>query len=289
MEQVRQILNSLTFSNVGYLNNLISSLLIIFVLWITRFFILKIIYHQTENASTRYSWRKSTLYFAVFLAIILVGRSWLNGLEPILTFLGIIAVGLTISMKEILLNIAGMIVIMWRNVFVIGDRIEIADRKGDVVGISVFYFTLMEIENWVEAEQSTGRIIKMPNALVLTQPITNYTKSFPYIWDEISIGITFESNWQKAREIMKKIAKQKTVDYTQNAQEYVRKSNDELIRFHFLTPKVYIKPVMSSPAGIFLTLRYLCEPKKRRDMEDALWEEILNRFEETPDITIAHG
>jgi small-conductance mechanosensitive channel len=180
-------------------------------------------------------------------------------------------------------------IIMWRNVFVIGDRIEITEHKGDVIGLSVFYFTLMEIGNWVDAEQSTGRLIKVPNSLVLTQPITNYTKSFPYIWDEISIGVRFDSDWRKAREIMKEIAKQKTVDYTQNAKEYVRETNDELIRFHYLTPKVYIKPVMDSPSGIILTLRYLCEPRKRRDMEDALWEEILNRFESNPDITIAHA
>ncbi len=289
MQDINNLLKHIDFADELYLNKLAGSLLIILVLWIIRFFILKIVNHQTKNQSTRYSWRKTTLYGAVFLAIILVGRAWLNGLEPILAFLGIIAAALTISMKEVVLNVAGMVVIMWRNVFVIGDRIEIAAHKGDVVGLSLFYFSLMEIENWVDAEQSTGRLIKVPNSLVLTQPITNYTKSFPYIWDEISIGVRFESNWHRAREIMKEIAKEKTVDYTENARSLVRESDDELIRFHYLSPKVYIKPVMNSPAGIILTLRYLCEPRKRRDMEDALFEEILDRFESCDDITIAHA
>ena len=292
-EPVDQIINVerfLKLFEVGALHNVGSSAIILIILWISRVFILKIVHHQTKSPNARYSWRKISLYAFVFLAVVLIGRLWLNGLQPILAFMGIIAAALTITLKEVILNMAGIIVILWRSVFIVGDRIEISQHKGDVVGIGLFYFTLMEVGNWVSAEQSTGRIIKVPNSLVLTQPITNYTKTFPFIWDEISITVTFDSNWKKARAVLLEIALQKTQNYEKEVKAIETQSaDDELIRYHHFTPKIYIKPVSQSPAGVSLTLRYLCKPRERRDMENRLWEAIFDQFAEVSDITISHA
>jgi small-conductance mechanosensitive channel len=226
----------------------------------------------------------------VFLLIILIGRHWLNGLEPILAFLGIIAVGLTISLKDVVSNMAGIVIILWRNVFAVGDRIEISTFKGDVVGLGVMYFSILEIGKWVDAEQSTGRVIRVPNSLVIANPVINYTKSFPYIWDEISICITFESNWKKAREILQAIADEKVGDKSgeksKAVQERLKDNRDEVIHFKYLSPKIYIKPQQNTPVGVVLTLRYLCDPRERRGRENDLWESILEQFHEAEDITI---
>ncbi len=226
----------------------------------------------------------------VFLLIVLIGRHWLNGLEPILAFLGIIAVGLTISLKEVVSNLAGIVVILWRNVFEVGDRIEISNYKGDVVGLGVMYFSILEIGQWVDAEQSTGRLIRIPNSMVISQPVINYTKTFPFIWDEISICITFDSNWKKAREVLQAIADEKvgdkTGEKTKAVLEMLKDNRDDLIHFKYLSPKIYMKPQQSSPVGIVLTLRYLCNPKERRGRENDLWEAILDQFQADPEITI---
>ncbi len=273
-----------------YLDKFLGSLVIILILWIVRYSILKVVNHQTNNESTRYSWRKATGYMFAFLLIVLIGRHWLNGLEPILAFLGIIAVGLTISLKEVVSNLAGIVVILWRDVFVVGDRIEISNYKGDVVGLGVMYFSILEIGHWVDAEQSTGRLIRVPNSLVISQPVINYTKSFPFIWDEISICITFDSDWKKARKVLQTIADEKVGDKTGEKaaamQEMLKDNRDNLIHFRYLSPKIYMKPQQTSPAGIVLTLRYLCNPRERRGRENDLWEEILDQFHAEPEITI---
>lgn len=269
------------------IEKIISALLILVILWLIRFFILKIVYHQTKSLNSRYSWRKGTLYSFVFLSIILIGRHWADGLEPFLAFLGIIAAGLTISMKEVLLNLAGMFAILWRNIFVVGDRVEVAQHKGDVVGIGVFYFSLMEVGEWVDAEQSTGRMIKIPNAMILSNPVINYTKGFPVIWDELSICITPQSDWKTARDIMQSIAERTSEDLSDFVQRELKHSEDELIHFQYLKPKVYMKPDQAIMSGILLTLRYLCEPRKRRDTENMLWEVILAEFEAAPNVEIA--
>lgn len=280
--------NVIPFSDVESLKKLGSSLIIFLVLWIIRFLIIKIVNHQTENLNTRYTWRKGTLYTVAFLTIILVGRVWFSGFQPILTFLGITAAALTISLKEPIQNLAGLFMILWRDIFAVGDRIEISGHKGDVIGTSLFYFTLMEVGNWVTAEQSTGRIIKVPNGLVITNPIINYSMSFRFIWDEISIVVKFESDWKKARKIIEEIAENVTAELKKAINSHQIDQEETPIQYHHMDPKVYMKPNLGSPAGIELTLRYLCKPRQRRDMENQLWESILEQFEQH-NIEISHS
>ncbi|MCP4752888.1 MAG: mechanosensitive ion channel [Proteobacteria bacterium] len=71
-----------------------------------------------------------------FLGFMLIGRLWIHGLQPILTFLGIVTAALVITQKEAILNATGFVFILWRDLFAIGDRIQIDTHKGDVIGIS---------------------------------------------------------------------------------------------------------------------------------------------------------
>ncbi len=41
-------------------------------------------------------------------------------------------------------------------------------------------------------------------------------------------------------------------------------------------------------SGVLLTIRYLCEPKQRRNSENAIWENILNEFAKCKDIDFAY-
>ncbi len=290
---VKNILSEFFASNFlldsEFNRRLVSSLVIFLILWVIRIFINKIVKHQTKDFRIRYNWRKSSLYVAVFLGIILIGRLWIQGFQPILAFMGIVAAALTITQKEAILNGSGFIFILWRDLFIIGDRIEICEKKGDVIGIGIFYFTIMEVGNWVNSEQSTGRLIKVPNSLVLTNPISNYTRSFPFIWDEITTILTFDSNWQKARNIMQEVAEEQTGNLQEKIEKALKAAADKMILFHHLRPKVYVEPVSQSPAGIHLTLRYLCEPRKRRDMENSIWEAILIKFGVYEDISFVEG
>lgn len=284
MPSLNELINFVSFSERASINKAISSLIILLAFWFLRFLVIKIVDHNSQNPNIRYSWRKGSRYTFIFMSAALIGWIWLNDLQPVLTFLGIIAAGLTITLKEVVLNLAGVLFILWRNIFAVGDRIEINQHKGDVVGIGVFYFSLMEIGHWVDAEQSTGRLIKVPNSQVLIHPILNYTKSFPYIWDEISVELSLSSNWKKARQIIEAIAKAETEDFSHKAAKYAKQSDDELIRFQHFGPKVYLSLSNTATTSIILTLRYLCEPRSRRDKENMLWESILEQFQNEPDI-----
>lgn len=268
-------------------DKLLISLIYLLGLWFVRLLILKGVWRQTDDSRTRYQWRKITYYISFVIAVLLLGRIWIEEFQSVATFLGLVSAGLAIAMKDPLVNVAGWVFIAWRRPFEVGDRIQIGPNAGDVIDIRVFQFTIMEIGNWVHADQSTGRIIHIPNGKVFIEPQTNYTKGwFDYIWNEVPVLVTFESNWQKAKEILHQIATEQSRPLIPLAESKLKQSSREFV---VLSPKLESTVFTSVEAsGILLTVRHLCEPRHKRDSNQQIWEAILERFAECNDIELAY-
>ena len=255
-------------------------------LWLLRRVVLGFVYRRVRDPWSRYRWRKGLTYLVVAAGIVIVGRMWFAGVQALATFLGLLSAGLAIALKEPVSNLAGWAFILWRRPFEVGDRVQIGPHAGDVIDLGLFQFTLNEIGAWVNADQSTGRIIHVPNGKVFADPVANYNKGFKYIWNEVPVLVTFESDWRKAKQLLTKIALKHAEHLTAQAeQELLTASRQYLINYRKLTPIVYTKVVDS---GVELTIRYLIEPRKRRGTEHAIWEEILTEFASAPDIDLAY-
>ncbi len=258
----------------------------IFLLYILRRLTIRLIKKHTDDIRSIYYWQKTTGYIATLIGILVVGRIWFRGFQSIATFLGLLSAGLAVALRDTVSNIAGWIFIIWRRPFEIGDRIQIGPYAGDVIDIRLFEFSILEIGNWVNADQSTGRVIHIPNGLVMKETLANYTQGFPYIWNEVPVLITFESNWKKAKKILMEIAERHTLHLTKSAEKKLKEAARKfMIYYTKLTPIVYSSV---EDSGVLLTIRYLCEPRRRRDTEQAIWEDILNAFEECDDIDFAY-
>ncbi len=255
-------------------------------LWVLHKLILALVYRRVHDPWSRYRWRKSLSYVFVAAGFVIVGRMWFAGVQALATFFGLLSAGLAIALKEPVSNLAGWAFIMWRRPFEVGDRVQIGAHAGDVIDLGVFQFTLNEIGAWVQADQSTGRIIHVPNGKVFTDPVANYNKGFRYIWNEVPVVVTFESDWRKAKHILGKIALKHAEHLTAQAeQELLAASQQYLINYRKLTPIVYTNVV---DYGVQLTIRYLIEPRKRRGTEHAIWEDILTEFADCQDIDLAY-
>jgi small-conductance mechanosensitive channel len=255
-------------------------------LWLLHKLILALVYRRVHDPWSRYRWRKSLTYVVMVAGIIIVGRMWFAGVQALATFFGLLSAGLAIALKEPVSNLAGWAFIMWRRPFEVGDRVQIGTHAGDVIDLGVFQFTLNEIGAWVQADQSTGRIIHVPNGKVFTDPVANYNKGFRYIWNEVPVVVTFESDWRKAKHILGKIALKHAEHLTAQAeQELLAASQQYLINYRKLTPIVYTNV---ADYGVQLTIRYLIEPRKRRGTEHAIWEDILTEFADCDDIDLAY-
>lgn len=239
-----------------------------------------------KDLRTRYSWFKVSNYTIVIIGIFFVGRVWFLGFQTIATFLGLLSAGIAIALREIILNLAGWLFIVWRKPFLAGQRIQIGENSGDVIDIRPFQFTMLEIGKWVSAEQSTGRMIHIPNGSVFTLPVFNYESGFSYIWNEMTFLITFESNWKKAKNLLEEILNTSAPNISQELEKQIKEASKKyLIYYHNLTPIVYTSVKNS---GIEFNLRYICLPRNRRTSENHIWEEILNTFTEHKDIDFAY-
>ncbi len=269
-----------------YFTSILESIAIILVLILLRFVILRIVNRRIQDVSTRYKWRKNLVYILGFVGFLLVGRIWFEGVGSLATFLGLLSAGLAIALRDPIVDMAGWIFLLWRKPFDVGDRIQIGDNRGDIIDIRLFKFTMLEIGNWVHADQSTGRVLHIPNHQVFNESIANYTRDIDFIWNEIEVTITFESNWKKTKKILDDVANDHLEDFVRNAEEQVRKASDSyLIRYKYLTPIVYSEVREN---GVTLTLRHLCDPRKRRKTTMIIWEDLLERFQKETDIDFAY-
>ena len=269
-----------------FYQNLLLSLGSIAVLWILRQWVLFLGKKRGGDVRVRYLWRKTTNYTYYFLLIILLGIIWLEDVSNLVTYLGFVSAGIVIALSDPITNVAGWLFILWRRPFKVGDRIQIGENAGDVIDSRLFQFTMLEVGNWVDADQSTGRMIDVPNRKVFSDPIANYTKGFQFIWNEIPVLITFESDWRKGKTLLEQIAGHHSVQLTPKTEKRIRSAAKRyLIYYSNLTPIVYTKVV---DHGVMLTIRYLSDPRKRRGTEEAIWEEILDLFAQEPTLDFAY-
>jgi len=234
--------------------------LIIFIGYLSIFVLVRIINHRIKDLKVRHLTRRNVVYILNILIVLYIVFLWVQNISAITVFLSVISAGVVFALQDTILSMAGWFLILVRRPFEVGDRVELGAVKGDVMDIRLFQTSLLEIGNWVGADQS--------------------------IWNEIKLLVTFESDWKRAEEIMmqhgteqaegmEKVVKGKIIDMTKR---YV-------IRYEKLTPIVYVD---IKDSGVELTLRYLTEAKKRRTTQDALCRTILDDFEKEERVDFAY-
>jgi small-conductance mechanosensitive channel len=263
---------------------LLETVLLIALIIVLRSLAVRVIRRNVQDPLARYTWSKAATYVAALVGIFVVGRIWFVGFRSIATFLGLVAAGLVITLKEPVLNMAGWVFLLWRRPFVVGDRIQIGQHAGDVIDRRLFQFSILEVGNWVQADQSTGRIIHVPNGRLFTEPLANYTKAFPYLWNEVPVVVTFESNWREAKRLLLEIGHGHRLD-AETERQLLSQSGEYLIFYSTVAPAVYTR---GGDYGVVLTLRYMCGARQRRGTEQSIWEAVLDAFGQRDDIDFAY-
>ena len=260
-------------SNTIYL--IIISIIIITVITLIRHILFKISLKKNLNAKEKYMYNKKGSAIATVTICILLALLWIDYLKNFITFITFISTAITLSLKDFIFNFFSGIYIKTSKIFSLEDRIEVNGLKGDVVNINKTGFDLLEIGDRVNGEQSTGRIVHVPNSIVFTYPVKNYVKAFKYIWDEIKINIPLDSDVYKVKKELYKIIKRNSAVRNipnKMESEVNDASTDYRIYFNNLDPIIYIEIVDSH---IELYLRFLVHPKKKRTVENSIWLDIL--------------
>ena len=268
------------------LDELAGTIIVVTLFILFRWVAITVIRKRIHDVSRQYISIKTSNYILGFIGIWAIIRIWFGGFAGSAAYFGLLSAGLAIALQVPLSNLAGWVFITTRKPFVVGDRIEVNGIAGDVIDIRLLQFTIVEIGNWVKSDQSTGRIIHIPNGVVFKDNIANYNQGFDFIWNELPITVTFESNWEKAKSILQDIADQHTVIKSKDAERQIARAAKEfLILYQHLTPIVWTE---ISDDGVVLTIRYLCNPRHRRSSAAAILEDVLCAFSDEDDIDFAY-
>lgn len=250
-----------------------------------KLFLDKLIIRKIKGSKTRYSLRKVTSVFFFIFLLVLILHIWIPNAQALLVSYGLIAAGVAIALQDFFKNIVGGIIVFVGGVYRIGDRIEVNGKFGDVIDIGIFYTSLLEMREWVKGDQTTGRIVTIPNEYVLSNNICNYTKDHGFIWDEIMLPITYKSNWKKAIKLIKEIVTKETMELTKEAEkEILVLKNKYYISKRNVEPDVFLLPTDN---WIAFHVRYITEVGERRILHNKLVKLILEKIQKEPDITIA--
>ena len=212
---------------------------------------------------------------ANIILIFIIFIIWEDYLDNVVTIISFISAGATIALREVILNLFAGIYIKVAKPFVVEDRIEVGDIKGDVVLITAMSFKVLELGDRVNGEQSNGIIVNIPNSQVFSNSLKNYTTAFKYIWTEMKVNVDLEADInahkKKLYEIVNNNAVIKSIPKKMD-KAIDAASGDYRIYYNNLKPIIYTEYVDNH---IEFTVRFLVHPKKERNVLDELWISII--------------
>lgn len=224
--------------------------------------------------------RLAFLVVAVVAVLGVVTDRWV----PALVSLGVAGVAVSLALQQPLLSLLGWVYVMTKQPFQVGDRVRIDDSRGDVIDVDYLVTTLWEVNGeLVTTNQPSGRHITVPNSVVLTSHVVNFSReSFPYVWNELPVQVSYETDLPFARGLLREVAD----DYLgEEMARGVARYRDQLAE----TPvdlDVQNHPTVNVTQGdswVELRLRYLAHPKRTQRVRNDLYERVLDRLHEHPD------
>ena len=222
-------------------------------------------YSSHPHMHTLYSvFRNMIWLLSIFIVLII----WLGERGNFTVAMGILGAGIAFASQETIGSFTGFLNIVTSNLFQIGDRIRIGNVTGDVMDISLMRTSVMEIGEWVKADQYTGRIVSIANNFIFSNPVINY-----------------DSDWRLAEEIILKEGENNSKTIQAEASKELKKIDKKyLLKKTAIEPTLY---VTLTDNWIEMTLRYVVNFSERREVKGKLYYELLKTFEAESTITIA--
>jgi len=178
-------------------------------------------------------------------------------------------------------SLIGWVYLLIRQPYRVGDRIKIGEAKGDIIDVSYLDTTLWEVGGpYLSTEHPSGRIIKFPNSLVLSQTVYNYSwPLFPYIWNEIKFQVAYDTDLEFVARTMQQIVEE---DLGEQMPDRVRVYRDLLSQTPVDELQIQEQPVVhfraSENTWLDAIVRYLVHPKESGRVKTRLTKKLLEKL-----------
>ena len=235
-------------------------------------------------------WARQAIRLATAVLVVIgIISFWFDDPTRLATALGLVTAGLAFAFQKLLTSVAGYFVILRGKIFSVGDRIVMGNVRGDVIALGFTQTTVMEMgqppsvqgadpSTWVQSRQYTGRIVTVSNARIFDDPVYNYTREFPYLWEEMVIPISYTADRTRAERIMLDAAGHHTVSLNELSAEAIQEMQRRyLLKPADIRPRVYYR---LTDNWLELTVRFIAKDHGIREQKDAMSREILQAMNE---------
>lgn len=241
---------------------------------------------QIENKPARYN-LKRVLNLLTFFAIVIIGLSLLSTTwYTALVSLGLLSLILGFALQTPITSLIGWVYLLIRQPYKVGDRIQIGEARGDVIDVNYLDTTLWEFGGpYLYTEHPSGRIIKFPNSLVLSETVYNYSwPLFPYIWNEIKFQFAYDSDLDFVAQTMNQVVEEELgeqmMDLVRVYRELLRQTAVDEVQIHS-HPVVHFR--VSDNTWLEAIVRYLVPPKEAGRVKTRLIKKLLEKLNAEPE------
>ncbi len=240
---------------------------------------------RAQEAVTRYNLER-VLRLAVYLllAVIVISVLFANWYAAAAS-LGLISLVLGLALQTPITSLIGWVYILAREPYRVGDRIRIGEATGDVIDVDYLDTTLWEVGGeYISTDHPSGRLVKFPNANVLSTAVYNYSwPVFPYIWNEISFQVAYDSDLEFVDRIMRGTVEEALgeamIERVRTFREILAQTPVDQVEVNE-RPSVLFR--VSSNTWVEATVRYVIEPKRAGSVKTRLIVEMLRRLNAEP-------
>jgi small-conductance mechanosensitive channel len=213
---------------------------------------------------------------------------WFDNPARLATGVGLVGAGLAFALQKVITSFAGYFVILRGKTFNVGDRITMGGVRGDVIALNFIQTVIMEMGQppsvqdsdpgmWVQSRQYSGRVVTVTNSKIFEEPVYNYTRDFPFIWEEMHIPISYTADRHVAESILLQAASRETVKIEEIAAPVLKNLEDKFsIEPADIHPRVYVR---LTDNWVELTVRFLCREHDIRGLKDRMSREIADALD----------
>jgi small-conductance mechanosensitive channel len=234
-----------------------------------------------DDSTIRYQARKGVTVVGYLATVAFVALAFSDRLGGFTVAFGVAGAGVAFALQEVIASAAGWVALAFGGFYRVGDRVQLGGIKGDVIDIGVLRTTIMQVGEWVNADQYNGRIVRVANSFVFKEPVFNYSGEFPFLWDEIVVPIKYGSDHRLARQMIERVADEVVGDYARAADKAW-----EPITKRYVIEQARVQPTVTMVATqnwIEFTARYVVDYKARRATKDRLFSRILEEIDQVAD------
>jgi small-conductance mechanosensitive channel len=235
-------------------------------------------------------WTRQGMSLAAFVVLALAVISiWFDDPARLSTAMGFVAAGLAFSLQKVITAFVGYLIIMRGKTFTVGDRIKMGGVRGDVVAMGFLQTRILEMGQpanvqgqeepgmWVRARQFSGRLVTVTNDKIFDEPVFNYTREFPFIWEELTVPVPYRANRELAEQILLRAAEEARQRYGEIGDAHRERLEREYgLQLDDTTPRVFLR---MTDNWLEMTVRFLTPEHGIRPIKDAMTRVILREFD----------